>query len=70
VRTFLIWGGNEFGEPRPEDRDAMPLGLGRPFVFGIFLGALLGDRKHGELATVAFRLTLLRIGASESDDCY
>jgi hypothetical protein len=48
-----------------EDRDAMPLGLADPFVFGVLPGALRSDGKNDELRTVAFRLTLLRVGTNE-----
>ena len=70
VRPFLDRRENIFGEPRTEDRDAVPLGLRGPFVIGVLPGALCCDGENGELRTVALRLTLLRIGSNESDDCY
>jgi|SRR5579859_572925 len=71
VRTFLDRRRHVFGEPRPEHADAMPLGLGHPFVVGVFPRPLGGDGKNGELRTVVVpRLTLLRVCADEADDRY
>lgn len=55
---------------RPEDRDAVPLGLRDPFVFSVFPGPLGCDRKHGELRAVALRLALFGIGSYETNECY
>jgi hypothetical protein len=57
-------------QTRAENRDAVPFGLGSPFVFAVFPGALRGYGKHGELRAVAFRLPLFRIAAEESNECY
>jgi hypothetical protein len=70
MRPFLDRREHIFGEPWTEDRDAVPLGLRGPFVIGILPGALRSDGENCELRTVALRLTLLRIGSNESDDCY
>ena len=70
MRTLLDSGEDVLGEPGAEDRDAMPLGLRGPFVLGVFPGAPRGDREHGELRTIAFRLTLLWIRADEPNESY
>ncbi len=71
VRTFLDGRRDVFGEPRAEHADAMPLGLRRPFVFGVLPRSLRRDGKNGELRTVVVpRLTLLRVCADEADDRY
>ena len=70
VRTLLDCGEDVLGEPGAEDRDAMPLGLRGPFVLGVFPGASRGDGEHGELRTVAFRLTLLWVRADEPNESY
>jgi hypothetical protein len=48
----------------------MPLGFGAPLIIGVLPRALCGDGEHGELRTVAFRLTLLRGGTNKSDESY
>jgi hypothetical protein len=48
----------------------MPLGFGAPLIIGVLPRALCGDGEHGELRTVAFRLTLLRVGTNKSDESY
>jgi hypothetical protein len=49
---------------------AVPLGLRRPFIVGVLPRALRCDGKNGELRTVAFRLTLLRVRTNEPDESY
>ncbi len=70
VRALLDRRRDVFGEPRTEDRDSMPLGLRDPFVVAVFPGALRGDGKNGELRTVAFRFTLLRVRTNKPDESY
>jgi hypothetical protein len=48
----------------------MPLGFGAPLIIGVLPRALCGDREHGELRTVAFRLTLPRVRTNKPDESY
>src|SRR5260370_39008017 len=70
VRTFLDRRCDGLGEPRAEHADAMPVGLRRPFVVGVLPRPLRRDGKNGELRTVAFHLTLLRVRTNEPDESY
>jgi hypothetical protein len=54
----------------PEQHYPMPLRFRAPLIIGTLPRTLYGDRQHGELRTVAFRLTLLRIGTAISDESY
>jgi hypothetical protein len=70
VRAFLDRGCNILGQPGAKDGDAVPLGIRGPLVLGVFPSALRSDGEHGELQTVAFRLTLLRVRTNEPDESY
>ncbi len=70
VSALLDGCSNALCELRTEHADAVPLGFRGPLVLRIFPRALCGDRKHGELRTVAFRSTLLRVRTNKPDESY
>jgi hypothetical protein len=67
VSAFLDARSDALGQEWPKHNDAMPLDFRAPFIIGVLPRTLRGDRQHGEFRTVAFRLTLLRVGSDESD---
>jgi hypothetical protein len=50
--------------------DAVPPCFRAPFVIGVLPRALCGDGQHGELRTVTFRLTLLRVRTNKPDESF
>src|SRR5215469_10253981 len=66
VSALLDSRYNALCQERPEHNDPMPLSFRTPLIIDVLPGALCGEREHGELQTVAFRLTLLRISTDES----
>src|SRR5258708_3990919 len=67
VRALLDRGRDVLRESRAKDRDAMPLGLRDPLVFGVLPGPLCGHGEDGEFRTVVPRLALLGIGTNKPD---
>ena len=59
---------NALCQERPEHNDSMPLSFRTLLIIDVLPGALCGEREHGELQTVAFRLTVLRISTDESHE--
>jgi len=57
-------------QPFLEQHHAVPLCFGAPLIVGVLPRALCREREHGELRTVAFRLTLLRVSTNESYERY
>src|ERR1700735_2197364 len=70
VRPLLNCLCDIFRESRPEDADAMPLGLRGPLVLRALPVSLRGRPKTREVCAVIARLTLLGVRSDKSDDCY
>jgi hypothetical protein len=68
VGAFLDVLGHVLGEPRTKDRNAVPVGFRGPFVLGVLPGSLSGQRKHGELRSVATHLRLFLVRPDKADE--